>query len=551
MLTILIDWIYILFTCFSSGFFFLWMAEKRLRYSVKRMDSVLMAGLVIATVYAQSFSLLYRVNVEANIVLSGFCILICVVLRRQMKQFLRERLANLPLSARILIPLLFVLWSFFASRGYMVPDMDIYHGQSIRWIEEYGVVKGLGNLHCRFGYNSSIFAVSALYSMKFLLGRSLHAINGLIAFILSLTALELGKAFRRRRMLLSDYARVGAIYYLTTIYDEVIAPSSDYAVMCVIFFIIIKWLTQLEKEDAQERDRIAPYALLCVMGIWTITLKLTAGLILLLTVKPACMLIKNKKWKETGIYLVLGLVTAIPWMARTVIITGWLLYPFADLDLFSVDWKIVDESIIRRDSYLIRIWAKAANTLKDTSLRSWFPHWFRNALSTMERLLVVTDLVVCAGTAVSAVIIFVKRRWRQLDLLLVMGTLSSCYLFWQFSAPMVRYGYAYVLLTAAVAGGYILEKLKLTKFAYLALVLYGAYKVYTCCGYVTLCWLRPCYIWSETYESYEVESYEVDGVTFYYSPYEGPTGYDAFPSAPTRAELELRGEGLKDGFRPK
>ena len=91
------------------------MAEKRLRYSVKRMDSVLMAGLVIATVYAQSFSLLYRVNVEANIVLSGFCILICVVLRRQMKQFLRERLANLPLSARILIPLLFVLWSFFAS----------------------------------------------------------------------------------------------------------------------------------------------------------------------------------------------------------------------------------------------------------------------------------------------------------------------------------------------------------------------------------------------------------------------------------------------------
>lgn len=527
------------------------MAEKRLRYSVKRMDSVLMAGLVIATVYAQSFSLLYRVNVEANIVLSGFCILICVVLRRQMKQFLRERLANLPLSARILIPLLFVLWSFFASRGYMVPDMDIYHGQSIRWIEEYGVVKGLGNLHCRFGYNSSIFAVSALYSMKFLLGRSLHAINGLIAFILSLTALELGKAFRRRRMLLSDYARVGAIYYLTTIYDEVIAPSSDYAVMCVIFFIIIKWLTQLEKEDAQERDRIAPYALLCVMGIWTITLKLTAGLILLLTVKPACMLIKNKKWKETGIYLVLGLVTAIPWMARTVIITGWLLYPFADLDLFSVDWKIVDESIIRRDSYLIRIWAKAANTLKDTSLRSWFPHWFRNALSTMERLLVVTDLVVCAGTAVSAVIIFVKRRWRQLDLLLVMGTLSSCYLFWQFSAPMVRYGYAYVLLTAAVAGGYILEKLKLTKFAYLALVLYGAYKVYTCCGYVTLCWLRPCYIWSETYESYEVESYEVDGVTFYYSPYEGPTGYDAFPSAPTRAELELRGEGLKDGFRPK
>lgn len=551
MLTILINWSYILFTLFCIGFFFFWIVEKRLQHSVKRMDSVLMAGLVIVTVYAQSFSLFYRVSVEANIVLSGFSILICIMLRRQMKQFLSEKLAGLSLAVRILIPLLFVLWSFFASRGYMVPDMDIYHGQSIRWIEEYGVVKGLGNLHCRFGYNSSIFAVSALYSMKFLLGRSLHAINGLIAFILSLTVLELGKAFRRRRMLMSDYARVGAIYYLTTIYDEIIAPSSDYAVMCAIFFIIIKWLTQLEKENGQERDSIAPYALLCVMGVWTITLKLTAGLILLLTIKPACMLIKRRKWKETGIYLALGIVTVFPWMARTVIITGWLLYPFAGLDLFSVDWKIVDESIILRDSYLIRIWAKAANTLEDTSLRSWFPHWFRNALSTTEKLLVVTDLIACAATVVSAAVVFIKKRWRQLDLLLVMGTLSCCYLFWQFSAPMVRYGYAYVLLTAAITCGYILEKIKLAKVGYAVFVLYGVYKLYTCCGYVTLCWLRPCYIWSETYESYEVESYEIDGVTFYYSPYEGPTGYDAFPSAPTRAELELRGEELKDGFRPR
>lgn len=551
MLTILLNWIYILFTCCCVGFFFFWIVEKRLHYSVKHMDSILMAGLVIVTIYAQSFSLVYRVNVEANIVLSVFSIVICVLLRKQMKQFLKERLVNLSLLSRILIPLLLVLWSFFASRGYMVPDMDIYHGQSIRWIEEYGVVKGLGNLHCRFGYNSSLFAVSALYSMKFLLGRSMHAVNGLIAFILSLTALDLGKAFRRRKMQLSDYARVGAIYYLTTIYDEIIAPSSDYAVMCVIFFIVIKWLTQLEKENEEERNSIVPYALLCVMGVYAITLKLTAGLILLLTVKPACLLIKKKRWKEIGIYLALGLATAAPWMTRTVIITGWLFYPFADLDLFSVDWKIVDESIIRSDSYLIRIWAKAANTLEDTSLRSWFPHWFRNALSSTERLLIAADFTACAATAVIAVVIFVKKRWHQLDILLVMGTVCCCYLFWQFSAPMIRYGYAYVLLLAALVGGYILEKMKLAKVAYFVLVLYGGYKLYICYDYIALFRTWPNYIWSETYENYEVESYEIDGVTFYYSPFEGPTGYDAFPSAPTRAEMELRGEGLKDGFRPK
>lgn len=551
MLTIIINWLYILFTCFSTGFFFLWLVEKRLHYSVRRMDGILLAGLVITTAYAQIFSLFYRVNVEANAVLLAFSIIACIALRKQMKQFLTERLVNLSLPGRVLIPLLFLFWSFFASRGYMVPDMNLYHGQSIRWIEEYGVVKGLGNLHCRFGYNSSLFAVSALYSMKFLMGRSLHAVNGFIAFVLSLTMLDLGKAFRRWKMFLSDYARVGALYYLTTIYDEIIAPSSDYAVMFIIFFIIIKWLAQLEKENEKERNSIVPYALLCVMGVYAITLKLTAGLILLLTIKPACMLIKGKRWKEIGIYLALGLLAALPWMARTVVITGWLFYPFADLDLFSVDWKIVDEGIIRSDSYLIRIWAKAANGLEDTSLRSWFPHWFKSALSSMERLLIAADIAACVATAVMAMVTFVKKRWQQLDILLVMGSVGCCYLFWQFSAPMMRYGYAYVLLTVAIVGGYFLEKLKLAKAVYLALILYGAYKLYICYNYVVLFRTWPNYIWSETYESYEVESYEIDGVTFYYSPDVGATGYDAFPSAPTRADLELRGDGLKDGFRSK
>ena len=31
-------------------------------------------------------------------------------------------------------------------------DTPLYHAQSIRWIEDYGAVKGLGNIHNRFAY---------------------------------------------------------------------------------------------------------------------------------------------------------------------------------------------------------------------------------------------------------------------------------------------------------------------------------------------------------------------------------------------------------------
>ena len=186
MLTIFLNWIYIFFTVFSLGFAFSHFVEKVLHYRIKRVDSILMTGLIISTVYTQIFSLFYRVNIEANVILTAVCILLCIIMRKEMLRFIRDSFRECSVSRRILIPILLLAWCFFTSRGYMPPDMDEYHGQSIRWIEEYGVVKGLGNLLPRFGYNSSIFALSALYSMKFLLGVSLHTVNGFIAFILRL-----------------------------------------------------------------------------------------------------------------------------------------------------------------------------------------------------------------------------------------------------------------------------------------------------------------------------------------------------------------------------
>lgn len=557
MLTVFLNWLYMLFTLFCMGFAFSKFSEKALGYSLKRVESILLAGVVASTVYAQIFSLFYRVNIEANIILLVFCAVVCVCMGKEMAGVLKRSWQGSSAAYKILLLFLFLVWGFFTSRGYRVPDMDLYHGQSIRWIEEYGAVKGIGNLHGRFGYNSSLFAISALYSMKFLLGRSMHAVNGLIAFLLSVNALELGKCFRRRKMLLSDYARAGAVYYLSIIWNEVIAPSSDYAVMCVIFFIVIKWLTQLEADEEEQRNNIIPYGLLCVLGAYAITLKLSAGLILLLILKPAYVLLKEKKWKEICIFLLMGLITAVPWMVRTVFITGWLIYPFAALDLFQADWKITDVGAIRTDAFQIEIWAKGANHLGvNAAFSQWFPNWFQNELFTTEKLLIAADIASCAITFGSGAVICVRRQRQKADRLLVCATVMCCYLFWQFRAPMMRYGYAHVLLLPALSIGCVLESRhfhrKLAVAAYGFLMLYGVYKLYMGYDYMLGCCRLPFYVWQETYESYELEQYEIDGVVIYYSPSGGGVGYDLFPAIPTAEYgVELRGEGIKDGFREK
>lgn len=556
MLTVLLNWCYILFTAFCLGYGISRLTEKHLSCRIHGLDSVLMAGLIAATVYAQFFSIFCKVGLAANLVLAGGCGMILLLCRRTLLRDLRAWAADCR-KIRLLVAVgLFLLWGYFTSRGYIHYDSDLYHAQSIRWIEEYGVVKGLGNLHERFAYNSASFALSALYSMKFLLGKSLHTLSGFFAFLLSLTAMDVTAAWRRKKLLLSDYARIAAIYYLTTIWDEVVSPASDYSIMCMIFFIVIKWLGELERQRETKEENCAPYALLCVAGVYALTLKLTAGLILLLLIKPAYLLLRDRRFKEIGIYLGTGLLVAAPWVIRTVLISGWLVYPFPALDLFSFDWKMSAE-VAQVDAAQIKTWARGLYDAAKIGVpfSEWFPAWFLRELTVTEKLLIGADLAGCAFTAVCALVALVRRmvsheKQPRKDELLVLGTLCCSYLFWQLSAPMVRYGYAYILLVAALGVGYAAQSwLRRDGLLRCLILLYGIYKLSMMGLYVKDTCTDDRYLWQTDYGTYELGSYEVGSITFYYPLQGDRTGYDPFPAASAQGGFELRGDDLSDGFR--
>lgn len=566
MISIILNWIYVLFVTLTLGFGVAGLVQKLFKYDIRRFDSLAMAGLIVATVYAQIFSLFYKVGLAANIVLFLICLAILATQRKKIIEIIREWKHSSSLGNMVFVVALFVLWAYFTSRGYMHYDSDLYHAQSIRWIEEYGIVPGLGNLHERFAYNSSFFALSALFSMKFMLGTSMHAINGFFAFVLSITCLPIANSFKNKKFSISDYARVGAIYYLTIITNEVVAPVSDIAVMLVIFFIVIKWLDVLGGEKSSA-NTITPYALLCVVGVYALTLKLTAGLILILLIKPAYQLIKEKRVKEIFIYLAAGLCIAIPWFVRTVVISGWLLYPFTALDLFNVDWKM-DAYYVNIDAAQIKTWGRALYSvaLIDTPIVEWFPNWFQTTLSSMEKILILGASAATIVVLVLGICYLIKLCRKKNDVafanyLLVMIALAASYFFWQTSAPLMRYGYAYVVLLSLVVFGYLIGRLdripsnknvfKLCpKVVYVLVLLYGVYKLLAVSEYAWEARTGDYYVWQLDYGVYDVESYEIEGETFYYGAYGDRTGYDSFPSAPTKANITFRGEGMKDGFMP-
>lgn len=604
MLSVIFIWLYIGITTFLVGYGVLRVVTRHLPYyahacaetgcscpMIRNADAYLMCGLVCVTVYAQFFSLFAGVGFMANLILCVLCTLTALVDRRALAATVRRLVMfdesvsgggegkgnGKPDIRRFCAVLtLFLLFAYGASRGMIHYDTGLYHAQSIRWIEEYGVVKGLGNLHCRLAYNSSSFALSALYSMAFLGGQSFHCAAGWLAFLLAVVCLPIGKSLRAGRFRTSDFARLMCVYYLVNIFDEMVSPASDYFMVLVAFYIVIKWL-----ELAESRERtILPYGLLCVLGVFLMTVKLSAALILLLTLYPAGRLVREKKWKETGAYLALGFVTALPFFIRNVLISGWLVYPFTQIDLFDVVWKI-PKGIADYDAREIQVWGRGYTdvTQFDMPVWKWLPGWFGTLAGSDKVLVTAAAAAVAVLLAETVYLIRIRNKKRRAVpavvaardgvmspvFLTVQGTVAASFLFWLCTSPLIRYGCVWVYLTAAVVFGGVCEaavylpaggrrercggwRLAAGRVVSAAVILILVYKGFALVREIAGSYVNDYWLVQKDYENYETRSYEIEGLTFY-CPVEGDqVGYNSFPSSPQEAELVLLGEGIGDGF---
>lgn len=574
MLSVILIWCYMLMTTFLVGYGILRIITHRIPYQIRHMDSYLFCGLVGVTVYAQFFSLVCKVGLLANLILCTVCLVIVWFDRKALGSKLqvlwsdikRKRLGK---RGRMLVILfLFLLFAYGTSRGIIHYDTGLYHAQSIRWLEEYGVVKGLGNLHCRLAYNSSSFALSALYSMSFLGGQSYHCCAGFLAFLLAKVCLEIADSIRHGRLRIGDFARVMCVYYLVIIFDEMVSPASDYFMVLTAFYIVIRWLDLLE----QQEDTVLPYALLCVLGVFLMTIKLSAALILLLVVHPAYYLMKDKKWREIGQYLFLGILTALPYFIRNVLLSGWLVYPFTQIDLFEVPWKI-PKGMADYDAREIQVWGRGYTDVAqfDKPIREWLPGWFQTLAGSDKLLVLAAGCSVCILIVCGCIMLWKRSAVpaRQCQVLLVQVTIAGSFLFWLGTSPLIRYGCVYVYLTPMVVLGGIYDEVinqrgcaekktrgwavwfrsSASKLCVAVVVLFIGYKICALGQEIIRSCTNDYWLVQKDYDNYEVIPYQIEGVTFYYPAQGDQVGYESFPSSPTMAQIRFLGEDIKDGFK--
>ena len=597
MLTVALIWLYVIVTTYLTGYGFLmsvagWpgMHQKKggkgyKQYDFRFRESFIVCGIALVTVYAQIISLFAKVGLVANLVLICICVAIAVYYRYDLYDDAAYVLRVLRARGNIYIYLLvFLLMAYGASHGIMHYDSDLYHAQAIHWLEEYGIVRGLGNLHVRLAYNSAAFPLSALYSMSFFGGRSFHVMSGFFALLLAWQCVDIKNVCRRGHLVISDFARLVAIYYLFTVFDEIVAPASDYFLSTIVFYIMIHWLDL----HVRHEKSYVPFIMLSLLGIYAITIKLSAAPLVLLCIVPIYRLFRNKnreKMKAFGISVILAFIIVLPFLIRNVVISGWLVYPATFLDIFDFSWKI-PKGLAAYDALEIKTFGRGFNDVAaygHMPFKEWVPLWFEG-ITGINKIMLILDIVsvvVFVLYTFCFILVYAKERsnaikssgsdkifkisnrsiLRIADFLAVGATLIGCLIFWFLSAPLVRYGVVYIWLTPAVILGRmcILGIRRLpdrTKEMLLkaVAVCFAAWLLYKGANVVIedIPRFNPSYlITQQDYGTYETKEFKMSDVTVYYPADGDQIGYYPFPAAThdLTGEVELIGKDIKEGFK--
>lgn len=546
MLLIMLSWIYILPLAYVYGYGVLKLFTGKGGCRIKYMDSFLWCGIIFFTAYAQVFSLIYKVGLAANLVLIAGAAAIVLCLHKELFKRVKEDMAALGIVKMLVLAVSFVALAYFTSRGYEHYDTLLYHAQAIHWIEDYGTVVGLGNAGFRFAYNSAAFPLTALFSFRYLAGQSLHTCAGIMALLLVTTVVTGWKwegCFR-----VSHCIRVMCVYYVTMILNQVVSPASDYFTMITVLYIVLQFVVFLEQKEKSPY----PYGLLCVAGCFAVSLKVSAAPVILLTVIPAVMLVQARDGKAIGKFLGLGTLVIAPFLIRGVLISGYLVYPSTQPDIFPVDWKM-NPQVAAADAYQISVWGKGIENEPDSDMpvTEWFPIWLSRQKTSTEKLLVTADIPFMVILVLMMLYDVIRRKrsweWQAVELTVIIS-----WLFWFFSAPLTRYGWCYILLLPAFVGGRIMEAISWKQFHRICLaglVLVGCYKGYKA---GELAWdsrLLPYYVRQQDYSAVEVVEIMKDGEVFYESV-TGLLGYEPFPTISNSDDFQLRGDSIKDGFVP-
>lgn len=293
------------------------------------------------------------IDYKVFIVVTTLSIICLVTVRHNIYRFVTKYSVRNIICALLVFFLLSVIIASQAIGPIIVHDSGFYHIPSIRWISTYPIIPGLNNLNFRLEI-SSYFLFLSLIDIGYWSHRSHHLANGLLFLIIFLQILLSILKVVRGQNNIKPHDVMSIIYLiplaiLCRLYTS--SPTPD------IPFFIIGAITSIELcrilfSGLDPGDLFYYVFFVVLLSAIGFTIKLNMAFMGCLISAMAVGQLWYFKSVNRGLFgAYLGIlavsvfVTVIPWIGRSIILSGYPLYPWPYLP-FAVAWKVPFRTIM-------------------------------------------------------------------------------------------------------------------------------------------------------------------------------------------------------------
>jgi len=489
MISLFLLHIVITVICSLSGVLFYGLVTKDKEHN-KPLIFYPVTGLIIITMVSQVAVLFFAVNGYFTVCVLVILFCLALIKRKDVVAFYSIFFAYLKERSTAQWLLAAALWLMILllnAGPTMMDDTESYHIQAVKWINEYGTVPGIANLHERFGFNSSWFT-----SVSFFLppagGPNFYSmLNGVISTWLGVFLIFQLKpsegSGKRKQVSGVDFGIMLVLLLSLACWAMLRGNAStanyDFITATLILILFIKILQQ----GRQGRGNAFTVELI-IWPVHLFTVRIVNYPLLLLSLFGFYLLIKNKEWRRLILLCVLSACLFIAFVTRNVILSGYPFYPSAAFDFFYADWKADEEMLTylkRYIKYFNRVNEGYLSIEETEKLR--FPVWIR---AWFHYLFYYDKPVVVAGlSSVLLHLVFIKRSFSiynaltRFFIIVIFAQLLS----WFFIAPDPRFVYGPLLCCSLLLPVLILKNktinLRRRTIDYLLICMAGLLFVFT------------------------------------------------------------------------
>ncbi|MCB0165376.1 MAG: hypothetical protein KDI79_14200 [Anaerolineae bacterium] len=450
MLVITAIWMLIFIIVSGIGFFLL----KMLGVTIAKRETLFSAfwlGWASIIMFLQIWHIFSPINTVALVIVLLAGVISVLLGHSRFETIIFNHSGNNKLVSSIFIvcTILFILWLANQATGKLTSyDTGLYHLGTIRWMQSYPIVIGLGNLHPRFAYNSSYFLFVALLDLLWWRSDFFNLSNGLLLSVISVQIGAYIFTSMTNKDNLKSYQVLGILlaasllpYYFTLTNNT----SSDLPVFILGLMVGIHVFKFLFNDKTHEESRLDALiiVILCATGI---SIKLSFAvfsclavvvvMFTLLIYKPTATQVESRFYNMVWA-LALSVLILIPWGLRGIMLSGYIAYPIPTMPL-DVRWRI-PEQLAKTDARWIKSWAQQPYNSPDNVLGNW--KWFKPWLQRMvqQRLEVVLPILLfLMGIIIYLTSARAKIKSVYRDMLFLMIPIIAL-VFWFFTAPNIRF----------------------------------------------------------------------------------------------------------------